>query len=73
MSADKVELRGMCPFDLAQALDAFAMARGVDRNSYVVAVLEAHVREVFHEDILRGRTTTGNAYRLEAERKLGGA
>ena len=32
MATDKVELRGMCPTDLAQALDAIAMAKGLDRN-----------------------------------------
>ena len=32
MAAEKVELRGMCPTDLAQALDAIAMAKGLDRN-----------------------------------------
>lgn len=32
MAHDKVELRGMCPTDLAQALDAIAMAKGLDRN-----------------------------------------
>ena len=28
MAADKVELRGLCPADLAQALDALAHAAG---------------------------------------------
>ena len=32
MAAEKVEPRGMCPTDLAQALDAIAMAKGLDRN-----------------------------------------
>lgn len=39
MSGDKVELRGLCPLELAQALDAIAMAKGLDRNAFVVHVL----------------------------------
>ena len=34
MASDKVELRGLCPADLAQAIDALAHADGVDRNHY---------------------------------------
>ena len=28
---DKIELRGLCPLELAQALDAIAMAKGMGR------------------------------------------
>ena len=41
---DKIELRGLCPIELAQALDAIAMAKGMDRNAYVVHVLSLEVR-----------------------------
>jgi hypothetical protein len=50
MSADKTELRGLVPAHLAAALDAIAMAaRGMDRHSYVTAVLDAEVKRVAHE------------------------
>ena len=65
MAHDKVELRGLCPAHLAQALDAIAMARGMDRNTYVVAVLEAEVKKVAHEASLLARMLRGNPYLTE--------
>ena len=62
---DKTELRGLCPAHLAQALDAIAMARGVDRNTYVVAVLENEVKKVAHEASLITRVMRGNPYLTE--------
>lgn len=62
---DKTELRGLCPAHLAQALDAIAMARGMDRNTYVVAVLEAEVKKVAHEASLLARMLRGNPYLTE--------
>lgn len=62
---DKTELRGLCPAHLAQALDAIAMARGMDRNTYVVAVLEAEVKRVAHEASLLSRMLRGNPYLTE--------
>lgn len=62
---DKTELRGLCPAHLAQALDAIAMARGMDRNTYVVAVLEAEVKRVAHEASLLARMLRGNPYLTE--------
>jgi len=66
MAADKVELRGLCPADLAQALDALAHADGVDRNHYVNSVLEKHVRLEAHKTMVRHRMLRGNAYMTEA-------
>ena len=41
----------MAPTHLAQALDAIAMSKGMDRNTYVVQILEAEVKRVAHEAI----------------------
>lgn len=43
--AEKTELRGLAPSDLVKALDAIAMAKGMDRNTYIVGVLEKHVAD----------------------------
>ena len=66
MASDKVELRGLCPADLAQAIDALAHADGVDRNHYVNTVLEKHVRQEAHKTMVRHRMLRGNAYMTEA-------
>jgi len=66
MASDKVELRGLCPAELAQALDALAHADGVDRNHYVNSVLEKHVRQEAHKTMVRHRMLRGNAYLVEA-------
>ena len=65
---DKTELRGLCPTELAQALDAIAMSEGLDRNSYVVKVLDAEVRKVAHKQMMLARTLKGNTYLSEGER-----
>lgn len=65
MAADKTELRGLCPTDLAQALDAIAMARGMDRNTFVLQVLEAEVKKVVHEANVLHRAMRGNPYLSE--------
>lgn len=67
MATDKVELRGLCPADLAQALDALAHADNVDRNAYVNSVLEKHVRQEAHKTMVRHRMLRGNAYMADAE------
>jgi hypothetical protein len=59
---DKTELRGLCPSELAQALDAIAMSEGMDRNTYVVKVLDAEVRKVAHKQMMLARTLKGNPY-----------
>lgn len=55
------ELRGLAPADLVRALDAIALAKGQDRNQYVVSVLEQHVKSYLAEltvvqAMLRGNT-----------------
>jgi len=66
MSTEKTELRGLCPAELAQALDAIAMSEGMDRNTYVIHVLDAKVREVAHKQMMLARTLKGNPYLSEA-------
>jgi hypothetical protein len=56
----RVELRGLCPRELAEALDAIAMARGLDRNAFVVQVLESEVKRVLHESSVIHRALHGN-------------
>lgn len=62
----KVELRGLAPADLAIALDGLALAEGKDRNGYVVAVLEVHVRQELMKASLLNRVLRGNTYMSEA-------
>ena len=71
MSSDKVELRGLAPVDLAQALDALAHADGQDRNTYVVAVLHKHVKLEAHKTMVRHRMLKGNPYLSDSS--VGGA
>lgn len=63
---NKVELRGLAPAELATALDALALAEDVDRNTYVVGVLEAHVRRQLAKASLVTRVLRGNPLLAEA-------
>lgn len=65
-AAEKVELRGLAPVELVQALDAMALSEDQDRNSYVVAVLHSHVREQLRKASLVHRVLRGNALLTEA-------
>ena len=67
MSGDKVELRGLCPLELAQALDAIAMAKGLDRNAFVVHVLTSEVRRNLSEAKVAVRALRGNPLLAESE------
>ena len=66
MAADKTELRGLVPTPLAQALDALALADGLDRNEYVTRVLHGHVVVEVHKLNVRTRTLKGNPYLTES-------
>lgn len=66
MAIDKTELRGLVSADLAQALDAIAMSRGMDRHAYVVQILEADVKRVAHEVSVITRVLRGNPYLVDA-------
>ncbi|MGH2335424.1 hypothetical protein ACQ1ZS_15135, partial [Enterococcus faecalis] len=62
-----VELRGLCPADLAQALDALAFAEGMNRNDYIVAFLDKHVKVEAHKTMVRHRMLRGNPYLPETD------
>lgn len=49
MAHEKAELRQLAPRALLQALDAIAMAKGIDRTEYIEAVLTREVKRVVHE------------------------
>ena len=66
--SEKTELRGQCPTELAQALDAIAMSEGMDRNTYVVKVLDEKVRQVAHKQMMLARTLKGNPYLSDSAR-----
>lgn len=68
MAADKTELRGLCPVHVAAALDALAMTGNVDRNTYIVQVLEKHVRDELHRASVLMRVMRGNPLLVETER-----
>ena len=68
MPAEKTELRGLCPTDLVQALDALDYTEGKDRNTYVNEVLHAHVAGKAHAAIMLTRMLRDNAYLVEYER-----
>ena len=67
--SEKVELRGLCPSELAEALDAIAMAKGMDRNSYVIHVLSSEVRRYIDEASLALRVLQGNPLVADGGRK----
>lgn len=60
MDADKSELRQLAPTHLLQALDAIAMAKGMERHVYIEAVLKAEVVKVGHEAMVVARCLQGN-------------
>jgi hypothetical protein len=60
MATDKSELRQLAPTHLLQALDAIAMARGMERHAYIEAVLTAEAKKVAHEAMVLSRCLQGN-------------
>lgn len=60
MAADKSELRQLTTTSLLQALDAIAMAKGIERHVYIEAVLRAEVVKVGHEAMVIARCLNGN-------------
>ena len=69
-SADRMEMRGLAPVALVQALDAYAYANEMNRNDYVVAVLEKHIRFELHKDSLKENMLKGNPLRMESDRRV---
>ena len=60
MAADKSELRQLAPNHLLQALDAIAMAKGMERHAYIESVLSAEAKRVAHEASVISRCLQGN-------------
>jgi hypothetical protein len=71
-TTDMKELRGLAPANLVCALDAIAMARGMDRNAYVNAVLERHVRSYLDELSVVTASLKGNPLLTESPRNRTG-
>lgn len=67
---DRMEMRGLAPVALVQALDAFAYASEMTRNDYIVGVLEKHIRWELHKDSLKDNMLRGNPMRLESDRRV---
>lgn len=70
MSIDTKELRGLAPADLVRALDAIALAKGLDRNQYVNKVLEAHVKSYMDELTVVTNMMRGNPLLAEQARSV---
>ncbi len=60
MAADKSELRQLAPNHLLQALDAIAMAKGMERHTYIESVLATEAKRVAHEASVISRCLQGN-------------
>lgn len=60
MANDTKELRADAPADMVRALDALALAHDQNRATYMVAVLERHVREELHRVSLVTNMLRGN-------------
>lgn len=68
MVTDTKELRGLAPADLVRALDAIALAKGLDRNAYVNEVLERHVKSYLDELTVVTSMLRGNPLLAESTR-----
>lgn len=55
----QVELRGMCPRDIADVLDALSIAKRIPRNELVVRVLREWCADRVHEANIVNRVTQG--------------
>lgn len=69
MVSEQKELRGLSDANLVRALDAIALAKGLDRNAYVNQVLDAHVKSYAAELTVVTSMLMGNPYLTESARK----
>ena len=69
MNTETKELRGLAPADLVRALDAIALAKGLDRTHYVNQVLEAHVKSYLDELTVVTQMLRGNPLLADSARK----
>jgi hypothetical protein len=72
ITSDTKELRGDCPADLVQALDAIALSKNMDRSKYVNQVLLAHVSSYLAELTVVTQMLRGNPLMPDAGRIGGG-
>lgn len=69
MSGETKELRADAPADLVRALDALALSHDQNRTTYMLAVLEKHVRAELHRVTLVSNMLQGNPLLPDARRK----
>ena len=67
MATDKAELRQLAPTHLLQALDAIAMAKGMERTAYIEGILMREVKKVAHEAMMVSRCLHGNPLVSDAD------
>lgn len=68
MNGETKELRGLAPADLVRALDAIALAKGLDRTAYINQVLERHVKSYIDELNVVTQMLRGNPLLSESSR-----
>ena len=73
MQPEMKELRGLAPADVVRALDAIALAKGMDRTAYVNQILEVHVRNYINELNVVTSMLRGNPLLSDAGRSPNGA
>jgi len=68
MVGETKELRGLAPADLVRALDAIALAKGLDRTAYINQVLERHVKVYLDEMTVVTQMLRGNPLMSDSQR-----
>ena len=68
MSGETKELRGLAPAELVRALDAIALAKGLDRTAYINKVLDSHVKLYLDELTVVTAMLRGNPMLPESSR-----
>lgn len=66
--SDTKELRADAPADLVRALDALALSHDKNRTSYMVEVLEKHVKAELHRVSIVTAMLRGNPLLPDGER-----
>jgi hypothetical protein len=61
-----VELRGMCPKDVIDILDAVSLARDIQRTELVNEVLREYAARMAHLAMVVSRVTRGNPVLADA-------
>jgi len=66
--ADTKELRADAPADLVRALDALALSHDKNRTTYMVEILEKHVKAELHRVTIVTSMLRGNPLLSDSER-----